>query len=120
MLGRLPDIIGRLGEMAGRFCTTLDCASVGSLPTASWTSCPKHLVEKPGRARRYHVTPEALRTITAVTIIRDKVLAPLLGEVRKPRRVVTRKNWTPMEHDYEKLRSGMEDFFGHLGILTAA
>jgi hypothetical protein len=191
VLGRLPDIIGRLGEMAGRFCTTLDCASVGSLTDgfldelprpatlgatrvggidlgslrarramaaiAALSAAPKgfsvadlvakvqrlsgqgtdsysarqaaydlrkfrakHLVDKPGRARRYHVTPEALSTITAVTIIRDKVLAPLLGEVRKPRRVVTRKNWTPIEHDYEKLRSGMEDLFGHLGILTAA
>ena len=191
VLERLPDIIGRLGEMAGRSCTTLDCASVGSLPDGFLDELPrpatlgatrvggidrgslrarramaaitalsaapkgftvadlvakvqrlsgqgpdsysvrqaaydlrkfraKHLVEKPGRTRRYHVTHEALRTITAVTIIRDKVLAPLVGEVRKPRRVVTRKNWTPMEHDYETLRSGMEDLFGHLRTLTAA
>lgn len=35
----------------------------------------KHLVEKPGRPRRYHVPPEAFRTITAVTTIRDRVLA---------------------------------------------
>ena len=62
--------------------------------------------------------PEALRTITAVTTIRDRVLAPLIGEVRSPRRAVSRKNWTPVEHDYEKLRSGMEDLFGHLGMAT--
>jgi hypothetical protein len=177
--------------MADRFCTTLDCASVGSLPDgfldelprpatlgatrvggtdlgsprarramaaiAALSAAPKgftigelaakvqhlsgqgpddytvrqaaydlrkfrakQLVEKPGRTRRYHVPPDALRTITAVTTIRDRVLAPLIGEVRRSRRVVSRKNWTPVEHDYEKLRSGMEDLFEHLGIATAA
>ena len=80
----------------------------------------KHLVEKHGRTRRYHVPPEALRTITAVTTIREKVLAPLLGEVRSPRHVARGRNWTPVEHDYEKLRSAMEDLFGHLGIARAA
>ena len=49
---------------------------------------------------------------------RLRVLAPLIGEVRSPRRAVSRKNWTPVEHDYEKLRSGMEDLFGHLGMAT--
>ena len=48
------------------------------------------------------------------------VLAPLIGEVRSPRRAVSHKNWTPVEHDYEKLRSGMEDLFEHLGMATAA
>lgn len=191
VLERLPDIVGRLGEMAERFCTTLDCTSVGSLPDgfldelprpvtlgatrvggidlgsprarramaaiAALSAAPKgftvgelaakvhhlsgqgpeaytvrqaaydlrkfrakQLVKKPGRSRRYHVPPEALRTITAVTTIREKVLAPLLGEVRSPRHVARGRNWTPVEHDYEKLRSGMEDLFEHLGIATAA
>jgi hypothetical protein len=191
VLERLPVIVGRLGEMAERFCTTLDCASVGFLPdgfldelprpgvlgatrvggvsldsrrvrhalaaVAALAAAPKgftvaeltakarhlsgqgpdsytvrqaaydlrklrakHLVEKPGRTRRYHVPPDALRTITAITTIRDRVLAPLLGEVRKPRPVANRGNWTVVEHDYENLRSGMENLFVDLGIAAAA
>ena len=41
VLERLPDIIGRLGEMADRFCTTLDCASVGSLPDGFLDELPR-------------------------------------------------------------------------------
>jgi hypothetical protein len=80
----------------------------------------KHLVEKPGRTRRYHVPPDALRTITAITTIRERVLAPLLGEVRKPRRVASRSNWTAVERDHENLRTWMQSLFGHLGIQVAA
>jgi hypothetical protein len=80
----------------------------------------KRLVEKPGRTRRYQVAPDALRTITAITTIRDRVLAPLVGEVRRPQRVANRNNWTVVEHDYDKLRSGMKDLFSHLGIEAAA
>jgi hypothetical protein len=191
VLDRLPDIVGRLGAMAERFCTTLDCTSVGFLPDGILEQLPrpgalgatrvggvslesrrvrsalaavaalaampdgfsvadlagkvqhltgqgpgaytvrqaaydlrklraKALVQKPGLTRRYHVPPDALRTITAVTAVRDRVLAPLLGEVREPRRVTDRTNWTAVDHDYEALRTGMENLFAHLGIEVAA
>ena len=65
-------------------------------------------------------TPDAVRTIADVTTIRDRVLAPLLGEVRRPRRVANPTSWTVVEHDCEKLRTAMESLFGHLGIAIAA
>jgi hypothetical protein len=138
VLERLPEIVARLGGMAERFCTTLDCASVGFVPDGfldelarpctlghltgqshgSYTVRQaaydlrkfraKGLVEKPGRSRRYHVPAHALRSICALTTIRDRVLAPLVGEVRRPPRATDRKNWTPVEHDYEKLRSDLD------------
>jgi len=48
------------------------------------------------------VPPQALRNITALTTIRDHVLAPLLGAINT-RRVVTKttNTWTKVEHDYE-------------------
>ena len=36
----------------------------------------KRLVDKPGRARRYHVPPPAARTIAALLTLRDQVIAP--------------------------------------------
>jgi hypothetical protein len=48
----------------------------------------RHLVDKPGRTRRYHVPPDAART------------------------------WTPVDRDYEFLRIDMQTLFAHLGITT--
>ena len=45
----------------------------------------KDLVAKPGRTRRYHIPPEAARTIAALLALRDHVIAPILAGVRSPR-----------------------------------
>jgi hypothetical protein len=45
----------------------------------------KHLLDKPGRSRRYHVPPDAARTITALLALREHVIAPILAGVRSPR-----------------------------------
>jgi len=78
----------------------------------------KDLVVKPGRSRRYHLPPDAVRTITAVTTFRDRVLATLLGGVRSPRTVTKTPAWTDVEHDYEALRLDMKTLFQDLGIAT--
>jgi hypothetical protein len=38
----------------------------------------KDLVVKPGQSRRYHAPPQALRAITALLVLRDQVIGPLL------------------------------------------
>jgi hypothetical protein len=45
----------------------------------------KHLVDKPGRAHRYHVPPLAARTIAALLTLRDQVITPILAAVCSPR-----------------------------------
>ncbi|MGH3858486.1 hypothetical protein, partial [Actinokineospora sp.] len=191
VLDRLPEIIGRLGAMAERFCTMLDCASVGFIsdrlldelpqpsrlgsirvggvcldsprmraalaavtalspapkgftvaelagrvhamtgqPEADYTTRQaaydlrklraKRLVVKPGRSRRYHVPPEAVRTITAVTTLRDQVLAPILAGIRSAPPIPDHRAWSAVEHDYETLRIDMQALFNDLGIATAA
>jgi len=45
----------------------------------------KGLVEKPERSRRYVVPPDAARTITALSVLRDQVVSPILAGVRSPR-----------------------------------
>jgi len=63
----------------------------------------KHLVVKPGRSRRYHAPPEALRTITALLVLRDQVIGPILAGVRVPRRGRKPNNWTCTDQHYEAL-----------------
>jgi len=78
----------------------------------------KNLIDKPGRTRRYHVPPDAARTIAALLALRDHVIAPVLAGVRSPRRGRRPTHWTPIDRDYETLRIGMQTLFNDIGIST--
>jgi hypothetical protein len=78
----------------------------------------KQLADKPGRTRRYHVPPQAARTITALLTLRDYVIAPILAGIRSPRTGHKPKIWTAVDRDYENLRIGMHALFRHVGIET--
>ena len=78
----------------------------------------KHLIDKPGRARRYHVPAQAARTIAALLALRDHIIAPILTGVRSPRMGRKPKIWTAVDRDYENLRIGMLTLFRHVGIDT--
>jgi len=76
----------------------------------------KHLVVKPGRSRRYHAPPQALRTITALLVLREQVIGPILAGVRIPRRGRKPTTWTRTDQHYETLRLGMQALFNDCGI----
>jgi hypothetical protein len=80
----------------------------------------KGLAVKPGRSRRYHIPPEAARTIAALLALRDQVIAPILAGVRSPRLGRKPAVWTRVDRDYETLRIGMQTLFHDLGITPAA
>lgn len=44
----------------------------------------KDLMVKPGRSRRCHLSAQPARTITALLILREQVIAPILAGVRSP------------------------------------
>jgi hypothetical protein len=62
------------------------------------------------------VTPEASRTITAITVVREQVLGPILAGCRVPRRGRPPANLTPIDTHYEILRRDMVALFDDLGI----
>ncbi|MGH3302642.1 MAG: hypothetical protein ACRDOK_13345, partial [Streptosporangiaceae bacterium] len=74
----------------------------------------KNLAVKPGRSHRYHIPPEAARTIAALLVLRDQVIAPIIAGVRSPRMGRKPAHWTAVDRDYEQLRMGMQTLFGHL------
>jgi len=76
----------------------------------------KDLAVKPGRTRRYHIPPEAARTIAALLALRDQIIAPILAGVRSPRPGRKPAHWTLIDRDYETLRAGMQALFRDLGI----
>jgi hypothetical protein len=80
----------------------------------------KGLAVKPARTRRYHIPPDAARTIAALLALRDHVLAPVIAGARRPRRGRKPAHWTATDQDYETLRIGMQALFHDLGIATPA
>jgi hypothetical protein len=80
----------------------------------------KGIAAKPGRSRRYHIPPEAARTIAALLTLREHVIGPILAGGRSPRMGRKPKTWTPIDRRYESLRIAMQDLFNDLDINTAA
>ena len=78
----------------------------------------KQLLDKPARSRRYHVPPQAARTIAALLTLRDQVIAPILAAVRSPRMGRKPAHWTRVDRDYERIRTDMQTLFNDLAIDT--
>jgi hypothetical protein len=87
----------------------------------------KQLVEKPGHSRRYQVLDHGLRTITALVVLREHVLKPLLAAAAQPsasgsvRRKLGRKpkTWSPIDEHYQTLRLTMHALLDALHLAAA-
>lgn len=79
----------------------------------------KRLVEMPSRTHRYHVPPEAARTIAGILALRDHVIAPILAGLHSPSPGRKPAVLTDVDRDYERIRIDMQQLFGHLGLSTS-
>src|ERR1700683_4127063 len=78
----------------------------------------KGMVRKIGTSRRYEVEPAGLRAITALVVLREKVIRPLLAASQQPDSQTKPHHPTPVDHHYEHLRVGMRDLFSALGMVA--
>jgi len=77
----------------------------------------KQLVRKVEHTRRYEGTPDGVRALTALVVLRDKVIKPLLAaarQLRRRRRPLS--NLTAVDQHYHALRGTMSQLFEELGI----
>jgi hypothetical protein len=87
----------------------------------------KQFVERPSHSRRYQVLDHGLRTITALVVLREKVLKPLLAAASQPiatapvRRRLGRKpkTWSPIDEHYQTLRLTMHALLTDLHVAAA-
>jgi hypothetical protein len=67
----------------------------------------KELIHKIPDSRCYTIPPQAIRTIAALVILREKVLRPILAGVGKPKLGRKPTNWTSLDEHYEAIRQDM-------------
>ena len=76
----------------------------------------KQIVTRIGKTVRYEAIPEGLRAMTAILILREKAIKPLLAAARHARRSHRPRNPTPIDAHYYTIRAGMQGVFHELGI----
>lgn len=76
----------------------------------------KGMVRKIGKSHRYEPFPQGLRSLTALLVLREKLIRPLLAASGQPEPAERPANPTSIDHHYETLRVGMRNLFTDLGI----
>jgi hypothetical protein len=76
----------------------------------------KGMVQKIGKSRRYDSVPEGLRALTALLVLREKLIRPLLAASRQSQPPSKPAHPTPIDNHYESLRARMRDLFTELGV----
>jgi hypothetical protein len=76
----------------------------------------KGMVRKIGKSRRYETVAEGLRSLTALLVLREKIIRPLLAASGQPEPRGKPANPAPIDHHYESLRAAMRHLFTDLGI----
>ena len=71
----------------------------------------KGLVRKVPKSRRYEPTPEGLRAMAALVVLRDKVIKPLLANRGRLRAGSKPRNRGPLDDLYEGVQRKMQEVF---------
>jgi hypothetical protein len=76
----------------------------------------KHIVCRIGRTRRYEPLASGLRAMTALVVLRNKAIKPLLAAARPLHPVRGAHNPKPIDAHYNALQLAMHGVFHELGI----
>jgi DNA-binding transcriptional ArsR family regulator len=76
----------------------------------------KGLIEKLPKSRRYRASAEALRTMAALLVLREHVIAPVLAGAGKPKPGRQPKHLNPADQQYRVLHREMRSLFAVIGI----
>lgn len=76
----------------------------------------QQIVQRIGQTRRYQANPTGLKAITALIVLRDKAIKPLLAAAQGLRPSRGAQNPTPLDARYHAVRSAMQGVFHELGI----
>jgi len=76
----------------------------------------KGIVFRIGRSHRYETSPDGLRALSALVLLRDKILAPLLASATQPRFTSGLTHPSDLDIRHEALRREMWATLSELGL----
>ena len=76
----------------------------------------KQIVRRIDKTRRYEAIPKGLKAITALVVLRNKAIKPLLAAAQELKPARHAQNPRPLDTYYEALRVAMQGVFHELGI----
>jgi hypothetical protein len=76
----------------------------------------KGMLQKIGASRRYEPLQKGLRALTALVVLREQVIRPLLAASTGPKTDSKLLNPAPIDQHYQNLRAGMHHLFTELGL----
>jgi len=79
----------------------------------------KNIVRRIGKSRRYETVPEGLQAMTALLVLRDKVINSVLAGAGKLRRGPKPKNQSPIDAHYESIQLQLRSLFHQLVGIAA-
>ena len=76
----------------------------------------KDFVRLVAKSRRYEPTPQGLRMISALTVLRERVVEPLTRGIVDPESIQPMTNPTSLDQRYQNVREQMHEVFRELGL----
>jgi hypothetical protein len=76
----------------------------------------KQIVRRIGSTRRYEPIPSGLRAVTALLVLRDKAIKPLLAAAQEIAPTRGAQNPRAIDRHYRDMRTAMRGVFHELGI----
>jgi hypothetical protein len=76
----------------------------------------KQIVRRIAKSQRYTPIPPGLKTMTALVLLHNKAIKPLLAATQGLRRPHGAQNPTPLDRHYETIRVGMQAVLNELGF----
>ena len=110
---RLADLAEKVQQMTNDAAYTLRQAAYDLKKLRA-----KNLVERIGRSRRYAVPAVALKAMTALLVLKDKVIKPVLAHLHAPLERPRPEQASPLDEHYLRLQTDLRTLFQALGIAT--
>jgi hypothetical protein len=76
----------------------------------------KSVVRRIGQTRRYESIPKGLRAMTALMVLRNKVIKALLAAAQELRPSRGAQNPSAIDRHYDTIRAAMQGVFHELGL----
>lgn len=76
----------------------------------------KQIVQRIKQTRRYEPMPKGLKAMTALVVLRDKAIKPLLAAAQQVRPSRGAQNPRALDTHYDTIRMAMQGVFQELGL----